>query len=131
MDYVKIGNRVWNVAIINLSRNFNITDTEQAGRVIANGEMVLDRIGTFYGHKITFTRGNASVTEYDDLWEYLSQPRNVGIPVSIVYGQKTLNYDAYISSGEQTLKRIDTKNGIVYWDTFDCNFIPMKAQVTI
>lgn len=130
MDYIKIGNRVWNVAIIELSRNFNITDTDQAGRVIESGEMVLDRVGTFYGHKIKFTRGSASVSEYDELWQYLSKPRNAGIPVDIVYGQATIKYDAYISTGEQILKRIDTKNRIVYWGTFECNFIPMKAQVT-
>lgn len=131
MDYIKIGNRVWNVGIIELSRNFNITDTDQAGRVIADGTMVLDRIGTFYGHTIKFTRGSASVSEYDELWEYLSQPRNTGIPVDIVYGQSTLKYDAYVSSGEQRIKRINIKEGVIYWDTFECNFIPMKAQVTI
>lgn len=131
MNYVKIGDRYWNVGILEIKRNFNITDTDQAGRVIASGEMILDRIGTFYGHTITFVKGTASISEYDYLWEYLSQPRNVGIPVNIVYGQTSLAYDAYVSNGEQKLKRIDTINGVVYWDSFECNFIPMKAQVTI
>lgn len=130
MDYVKIGGKVWNVSVLAIERNFNILDTDNAGRVIASGEMVLDRIGTYYGHKVTFARGKASVSEYDELWEYLSKPRNTGIPVDIVYGQKTLQYEAYISSGNQQLKKIDAKNGVVYWNTFDCNFVPMKAQVT-
>lgn len=131
MDYIKIGNRVWNVYILELERNFNITDTDQAGRVIKNGEMVLDRIGTFHGHKLTFGRGKATLSEYDELYDYLSQPRNTGIPVEFPYGQTTLKYDAYVSSGNQKLKLLDTKNGTEYWDTFECNFIPMKAQVTL
>lgn len=130
MDYVKIGGKVWNVAILELSRNFNITDSDNAGRVIESGEMVLNRIGTFHGHKVTFGRGKTTLSEYDELYDYLSQPRNVGIPVELPYGQTTLKYDAYVSSGEQVLKLLDTKNGKEYWDTFECNFIPMKAQVT-
>ncbi len=129
MDYIKIGGRTWNVRVLEIERNFNIMDTENAGRVISEGAMTLDRIGTFYGHKVTFTRGSATVSEYDELWDYLSVPRNSGISVDIVYNQKTLKYNAYVSSGTQKLKKIDTGNGIVYWDTFSVNFIPMKAQV--
>lgn len=130
MDYVKIGGRVWNVKVLDLERNFNIMDTENAGRVIARGAMTLDRIGTFYGHKITFARDKATVTEYDALWDYLSQPRNNGIAVEIVYNQSTISYEAYVSTGTQKLKRIDTESGTVYWDTFSANFIPMQAQIT-
>lgn len=130
MDYVKIGGKVWNVKVVDLERNFNIMDTENAGRVILKGAMTLDRIGTFYGHKITFARDKATVNEYDRLWDYLSQPRNSGIPVDIVYNQNTIQYNAYVSSGSQKLKHIDTRSGTVYWDTFSANFIPMEAQVT-
>ena len=129
MDYIKIGGRTWNVRVLEIERNFNIMDTENAGRVISEGAMTLDRIGTFYGHKVTFARGSATVSEYDELWDYLSVPRNSGISVDIVYNQKTLKYNAYVPSGTQKLKKIDTGNGIVYWDTFSVNFIPMKAQV--
>lgn len=130
MDYVKIGGKVWNVRIIEITESFNIMDTENAGRVIANGAMTLDRIGTFWGHKVTFARDKATVTEFDNLFSYLAYPRNGGIPVEMVHGQSTIAYEAYVASGERKLKRIDTKNGVVYWDTFSANFISMKAQVT-
>ena len=129
MDYIKIGGKVWNVRIIELTENFNIMDTENAGRVIAEGAMTLDRIGTFWGHKITFARGKATISEFDDLFAYLAYPRNDGIPVELVHGQQTISYTAYVASGERTLKRIDTENGVVYWNTFQANFVPMKAQV--
>lgn len=129
MDYVKIGGRAWNVRIVEMSENFNIMDTENAGRVIAEGAMQLDRIGTFYGHKVTFAKDKATITEYDDLFVYLSKPRNDGILVDMAHGQSTIQYRAYVSSGERKVKRVDTVNGNVYWDTFSVNFIPMKAQV--
>lgn len=130
MEYVKIGGRAWNVKILEIERNFNIMDTENAGRVISKGAMTLDRIGTFYGHKVTFARDKATISEYDELWDYLSVPRNSGIAVEMPYNQYTIKYNAYVSSGSQKLKRIDTENGVEYWDTFPVNFVPMEAQVT-
>ena len=128
-NYVKIGGRVWNVRVIEIIENFNIMDTENAGRVIAEGKMTLDRIGTFWGHKITFARDRASIDEYDELFSYLAYPRNSGILVELVHQQSTLKYEAYVSTGERKLKKIETDTGTVLWDTFTANFIPMKAQV--
>lgn len=130
MDYVKIGGRVWNVRVIEIEESFNIMDTENAGRVIKEGKMQLDRIGTFYGHKITFARDGATLSEYDELFNYLAVPRNDGIDVELVHDQTTIQYLAYVSSGSRKAKKIDTKNNKVYWDTFSANFIAMKAQVT-
>lgn len=129
-DYVKIGGKAWNVRVLEIIENFNIMDTENAGRVIKKGRMTLDRIGTFYGHKITFARDKATVSEFDDLFAYLAYPRNNGIKVDLVHGQNTIAYDAYVSSGERKLQRIDVNEQIVYWETFQANFIPMEAQVT-
>ena len=130
MDYVKIGGRVWNVRVVELTENFNILDTDKAGRVIAKGRMKLSRIGTFWGHKITFAKGKSTISEYDDLFSFLAYPRNSGLPVEIVHAQGTISYEAYVAMGERKLSRIDTNEGVVYWDTFTANFIPMEAQVT-
>ena len=129
MDYAKIGGRKWKVKILEITENFNIMDTDNAGRVIAEGAMTLDRIGTFFGHKVTFARRGNELSEYDELFDYLAQPRNNGINVDMIHGQTTINYKAYVSSGERKLIRIDTGDDAVYWDTFSANFIPMKAQV--
>lgn len=129
-DYVKIGGREWNVKILEVTENFNIMDTENAGRVIKDGAMTLDRIGAFWGHKITFAKDGASNSEFDDLFSYLAYPRNSGIPVKLVHHQGAIEYDAYVSSGERKLRRINLKDEVVEWETFSANFIPMKAQVT-
>ena len=129
-DYVKIGGKSWNVRILEITENFNIMDTENAGRVIHKGRMTLDRIGTFYGHKVTFARDKATISEFDDLFAYLAYPRNNGIAVELVHGQNTIAYEAYVSTGERKLKKIDVNEQVVYWETFQANFIPMEAQVT-
>lgn len=130
MDYVKIGGKSYDVLVTELSENFNILYSENTGRTIAVGaRMTLDPLGTFLGHKITFQRKNGKEVEYDALFDYVSKPRYDGIRVEIVHNQSTISYDAYISNGERSLKRIDEKTGKVFWDKFSVNIIPMEAQV--
>ena len=130
MDYVKIGGKVWDILVTEISENFNILYSENTGRTMSVGaRMTLDPLGTFFGHKITFQRKQGSEKEYDTFFEFVSNPRYDGISVEIVHGQTTLVYDAYISQGERALKRIDPTTNKVYWDKFSLNIVPMEAQV--
>lgn len=130
MDYVKIGGRTYDVLVTEIIESFNILYSENTGRTISpKAKMVLDPLGTFFGHKITFQRKQGKEAEYDRLFDYVSVPRYDGIPVEVVHGQTTISYDAYISNGERALRRIDTKSGKVYWDKFSVNIVPMEAQV--
>lgn len=130
MDLVKIGGKVYDVLVTELSENFNILYSENTGRTMSAGaRMTLDPLGTFYGHKVTFQRKRGYEDEYDALFMYVSEPRYDGIPVEIVHNQETLSYDAYISQGERSLKRKDPSTGKVYWDKFSLNIVPMEAQV--
>lgn len=131
MDYVKIGGKSYDVLVKEISENFNILYSENTGRTASLGaKMTLDPLGTFIGHRITFSRKRGKEREYDDLFDYISAPRYDGIRVEIVHNQTTISYDAYISNGERAVKRIDEKTGSVYWGEFSVNIIPMKAQVT-
>ena len=130
MEYVKIGGKVYDVLVAELSENFNILYSENTGRTISAGaRMTLDPLGTFIGHKITFRRKRGREAEYDELFDYVSKPRYDGIPVELVHNQTTISYDAYISQGERALKRIDPNSGVVYWDQFSVNIVPMEAQI--
>jgi hypothetical protein len=130
MDYVKIGGRKYDVLVTEISENFNILYSENSGRTMSAGaRMTLDPLGCFLGHKITFQRKQGEEAEYDRLFDYVSKPRYDGIAVEIVHNQTTLSYDAYVSSGERALKRIDPKTNKVYWDSLSVNFVPMEAQV--
>ncbi len=130
MDIVKIGGRVWDVLVTEITESFSILYSENTGRTMSVGAgMTLDPLGTFFNHKVTFMRKKGLEKEFDDLFDFVSQPRYDGIAVDIVHNQTTLAYDAYISQGERALKRVDPKTGKVYWDKFTLNIVPMKAQV--
>ena len=130
MNVLIIDGRVWNVDILAITESFNILYSDNTGRTTTKGaRMILDPLGTFYGHKITVARKHGDVNEFDELFDYISQPRYDGMSVEAIHGQKTISYDAYISNGERKVKRIDKENEIVYYDAYDINIIAMEAQV--
>ncbi len=130
MDCVKIGGKVWDVIVTELSENFTILYSENTGRTMSAGaRMSLDPLGTFIGHKFTVKRKPGKEEEFDSFFDFISKPRFSGIPVQIVHGQTNISYDAYISNGERQLARIDENSGKVYWDSMSINIVPMEAQV--
>ena len=130
MEWLKIGGKEWNVNVLSISENFTILYTGNTGRTISVGaRMTLDPLGTFFGHKVTVGRRKDDFDEFDELFDFISKPRFDGVKIEIVHGQKTISYDAYISSGERKVKRIDNKNKKVYYDTFEIEIIPMEAQL--
>lgn len=130
MDIVKIGGRIWDVLVTEISENFNILYSENTGRTMSQGaRMTLDPLGTFFGHKVKFQRKQGYEAEYDRLFDYVSTPRYDGIPVEIVHNQTVIKYDAYISTGERAVKRVDPNTKKVYWGEFSLNIVPMEAQV--
>ena len=127
-NVLKIDGIVYDVAITEISENFNILYSENTGRTMSQGaRMTLDPLGTFFGHKVTVVRRGDKFDEFDALYEYLSKPRLNGVRLEAVHGQTTIKYDAYVSQGERNLKKV--KNGVAYWDAFSINFVPMEAQV--
>lgn len=130
MEYVKIGGKVWDVLVTEITESFSILYSENTGRTMSQGAgMTLDPLGTFFNYKVTFQRKQGYEKAYDDLFDFVSIPRYDGIDVEIVHNQTTLKYKAYISQGERALKRIDPKTNKVYWDKFTLNIVPMSAQV--
>lgn len=130
MEYCKIDGINYPVNITEITETFNILYSDATGRTIDTGaRMTLSPLGTFYGHRVTFKRKSGYEEEYDRLFDYLSLPKFDGIPIEMVHGQTTISYEAYVSSGERAIKRIDEKNGKVYWDALSVNFIPIEAQV--
>lgn len=130
-DVVKINGTSYNVLVTELSENFTILYSENTGRTISVGaRMSLDPLGSFVGHKITFKRRKGYEQKYDELFDYLLQPRFNGLMFELPHGQGTIKYEGYVSNGERALKRIDADTGKVYWDKFSVNIVAMEAQVT-
>ena len=129
MDYIVINGKKYDDITISVSRSFEILYSENTGRTASPGApMSLDPYGTFYNYKITFARKTGKEQVYDALWEYLSTPRDYGIPLRLVYNQSTISFNAYVSNGSQELASINTKTGLVKWKSFEATFIPMEAN---
>ena len=130
MDYIVIIGKKYDDITISVSRSFEILYSEYTGRTTSPGApMSLDPFGTFYNYKVTFACKTGKEEKYDALWDYLSTPRDYGIPVTLVYNQSTISFSAYVSNGSQELAHINTKTGLVKWKSFEATFIPMEANV--
>ena len=131
MDLIKIDGISYDVSIRAIEENFNILYSENTGRSATVGaKMILDPLGTFFGHKVVFARKNGRETHFDRLFEVLSTPVYDGFGIEAVHGQSKISYTAYVSQGSRSVKKVDPNSGKVYWDEFEVNFIPMEAQVT-
>lgn len=130
MDYVKIGGKAYDVIVTDIERNFEILQSSNAGATLAPGAReTLDPLGTRIGHKITFKRKAGYEKEFDELWDFVIQPRFDGVWVDIVYNQDTLKYEARFVSGNQQLKKIDPVTKKVYWGELVLDIVPLEAQV--
>lgn len=108
-----------------IERKFNILDGNNAGRLQAKGKMYRDIIGTFFTYVIKIDTNRLDPQEYDELYETISDP-NVDSHTPVVpYGQSSLTFEAYITSGSDKLSR--RVNGINYWEGLSLEFVSMQA----
>lgn len=132
MDICVIGGKEYEVIIESLTESFSKLYSEDTGRTMGVGlKMNLSCLGTFFSHKITFLCKPGYEPDFDELYNLAAQPTNDGIPVKIVHGQSAIEYEAYISSGERALKRVDKQSGVVYWDAFTAELTPMEANLIL
>ena len=126
----KIGGVAYDVHVVELIESFNILYSDNTGRTLAQGApMTLDPLGTFIGHRVTFSRVGGKEKDYDRLYEYTYQPRTEGIDIEIVHLQKSISYKAYVSQGERAVERVDPVTKKVYYGQFTLNIVPMEAQI--
>lgn len=102
-----------------LRRSFEIVDSDKAGRLI-NGNMQRDIIGTYYNYSIDFKTDNLTRAEYDKFYEIISAPVD-SHTLTVPYGQDTLTFEAYVTSGEDVLNKIDADGN--KWSGITIKFI--------
>ena len=130
MDFCKIGGVNYDVIVTDIEESFTILYTENTGRTLGEGApMVLDPIGTFFSHKVTFKRSRDNVEEFDKLYDFLTTPRYKGFTVEIVHNQTTIAYEAYVSQGSRKIIKILQKLQKVFWGELSVNFVPIHAQI--
>lgn len=128
MNYCVINGKSYDVIVTAIEESFSILYTENTGRTTEGG-MVLDPIGTYFTHKVTFKRCKENVKEFDDLYNFLTIPRYDGFDIEIVHNQTTIKYKCYVSQGTRTLQRIVERIKKVLWGKLAVNFIPIEAQI--
>jgi hypothetical protein len=131
MDIIKIDGKTYsNVLVTAIEESFTILYGEDTGRTIdTGGRMFLSPIGTFISHNVTFARKTGYEQEYDELYDYLMQPRYDGMDIYIVHDQTLLHHEAYVSNGNRPLKKITGNKAL--WGELKVNFIPMEADIKI
>lgn len=129
-NWLQIDGKFWDVTVVSIKESGNILYSDKTGRTTAKGaRMTLDPLGTFIGHTIVVERHGSNVKAYDDLCEYIRKPRYDGMKVKAVDGQTTIDYEAYASTYEREVERIDADNKKVYWKEMSINLVPMEAQI--
>lgn len=102
-------------------RNFTVQDSDKAGRT-TNGNMVRDIIGTYYNYTISFDLSHLNEDDYNEFYNLISSPTEYHVLV-VPFGNGTLTYKAYVSTGEDEL----TYNGDTpSWRNLSVTFTAME-----
>lgn len=123
---LSVDGKNYNVFVTGLKRSFQILDGENAERALS-GRMIRDIIGTFYNYEMTIRPVVGKYADYDALYEVLSAPED-SHKVVLPYGQKTLTFNAYVTSGQDNLIVKTDKES--YWNGLTFQFIAMAPQRT-
>ena len=110
--------------VTKLTRNFQVLDGENAGRV-QSGAMVRDIIGTFYHYSVEIDPDAASREDYDSFYEAISAPVD-SHTLEVPYGQTTLVFEAYVTQGSDELVFMEDEAN--RWENLSFNFIAMAPQ---
>lgn len=116
--------RLW---VTSLKRKFEVLDTQNSGRV-QSFRMYRDIGGTFYNYTLEIDPDKSNRADYDTFYEIVSSPVESHIMV-FPYAQKTLEFEAYVTNGEDNLKiREEGGKQVNKWGGLSLNFIAMEPQ---
>ena len=116
-----------NVVIEGVELSANMLDGEAAGRMNGTGDMITDRIGMFYGHKLTISLQDYDAAEFKQIWDIITDPtKNHTITAPGIIGNMT--YEAYVGTTITTKMRRHDPDGFHIWDNIVVSMIPIQAQ---
>lgn len=114
-----------NIHVVSLKRSAEVLDGPNATRT-TSGSMVRDIIGTFYNYSVSIDADEASIEEYDDLYEVLTSPEDSHY-VEFPYAQETKSFTAYVTKVDDELERVDKYS---HWGNMSFQFIAMGPERT-
>lgn len=111
------------VNIIKLERGFSVTDTKNSGRLL-DYSMHREVAGTFYNYTMEVEPYPEYREDYDTFYEIISAP-TPSHQMIFPYAQRTMSFQAYITQGKDTMKRVNNKN---LWNGLSVYFVAMEPQ---
>lgn len=109
--------------VVKLEREFSVTDTENSGR-LKNYDMYREIAGTFYNYTMEIEPITQYREDYDTFYQMISAPETKHRLV-VPYAQKTLEFEAYVTKGKDSLQRRGGKN---LWHGLSVYFVAMSPQ---
>lgn len=122
-QFFKLDGVYYDLWVTELIRGFTVQDSSEAGRTIS-GEMVRDIIGTFYYYTMTLDATNCAPEDYSKFYNIITAPRDSHV-VEFPFNDEILTFNAYISTGEDSLK---IRNGVNYWNELQVQFTAMEPN---
>ncbi len=107
-----------------ITRTFELIEGKNAGTSLAYTR-IRDLIGTQIAYTLTIEPNPANRADYDSLYEILSAPTDYH-SVSFPYGQTTLSFQAYVTSGSDAFN--GTLAGQNRWSGMSVTFVPLGPQ---
>ena len=103
------------VNVMKLERGFSVTDTENS-----------DRLQNYKMHNYTMEVEPypSHREDYDTFYEIITAPVESHRMI-FPYAQKTLEFDAYVTQGKDTVKQVNGQN---LWEGLSVYFIAMEPQ---
>ena len=111
--------------VMSLRRRFTVDEDGNGGKALS-GTVLRSIIGTRYDYEMVIDSDGMTKTQYDTLYELLSDP-TVSHSVTMPYGKSgTKTFSAYITGGSDSLERIDTDGRV--WGSLSVTFYTLSPQ---
>ena len=107
-----------------LKRSFTITEGPNSG-VAITGRNIRDIIGTSYSYSVEVEPDPAHPEDYDAMYELLTSPVDYHT-IEMPYGQRTLVFEAMVTSGTDSLGA--NIGGVKRWNGMTLNFTAREPQ---
>jgi len=123
---IRIDGNYFGVGIIKVTRKASL-NKENHGTTL-DGRKHYDALGTYYDYDVTFDTKAINITEYDRLYEVLTQPVEYHL-VTMPYGQTEITFKATIKASNDSI--IQNYTNFRRWNGLKITFEAIEPQKVV
>lgn len=120
-----IDEQQYDLLVTSLERKATVKDGKNSTTTLS-GEYKRDVTGTYYDYSMEIEFRTEDASQYDSLYEVLTAPQNQAHSVTLPYGQRTITFDAYISTSSDKIKT--KRKSVTIWGGLSLEFRAIKPQ---